>query len=171
MKEIYKSIIGYEGKYEVSNLGNVKSLERRVIIHNGTRLVKEKILKKGINTVGYEIVSLSINNKVKTHQIHQLVAEAFLKHSRCGYEKVVNHINFNKLDNRVENLEIVTQRENTNRKHTKSSSKLTGVSWHKRRKKWIATISINGKNKHLGYFKSEIEASETYQKKLKEIKL
>ena len=167
IQEIWKDIPNYEGYYQVSNLGNVKSLAR---FNNLGKRVKERVLKNLVNTTnGYLVVNLSKIGLVKTKQIHQLVAEAFLNHSQKGHKLVVNHKNFNRQDNRVENLEIVTQRENTNRAHIKSSSKYVGVSWHKGRKKWMSRIVINGKRKHLGYFFEEIEASNAYQNKLKEI--
>jgi hypothetical protein len=154
--EIYKDIVGYEGHYMVSNLGNVKSI----------KFNKEKYLKSSKNYKGYLTIMLSINNIGKRIRIHQLVAESFLNHQRCGMELVINHIDFNKVNNRVENLEIVTNRENCNLKHLKSSSIYTGVSWDKRYNKWRSNITVNRKLKHLGYFIDELEASEAYQKEL-----
>lgn len=157
--EIYKYIKGYKRIYKISNLGNVKSL----------KLGREIILKKGLSSSGYFTVGLYLDGKSKTHQVHQLVAMAFLGHIPSGHKLVVNHKNFDKLDNRVENLEITTQRNNTNRKHIKSSSKYTGVYRCKTGKKWISTIVINGKKNYLGRFKKEIDAYNTYQNKLKEL--
>ena len=73
---------------------------------------------------------------------------------------------FNKTNNKLDNLEIVTQRENSNQKHLKSSSKYIGVSWSKSRNKWVALIYLNGKHKNLGRFNDELEASKAYQKAL-----
>ena len=154
--EIYKDVIGYEGIYQVSSLGNIKSL----------KFNKEKYLKVYKNHKGYFIVCLTINNVKKSRRVHQLVAESFLNHKRCGMELVVNHIDFDRANNRVENLEIVTNRENCNLKHLKSSSIYTGVYWCKTYSKWRSNITVNGKLKHLGYFKDEIEASKAYQKEL-----
>lgn len=159
MIEEWKDILGYEGLYKVSNLGNIKSL----------KFQKEKVLKLQTNTKGYFIVNLYKNKKMKSHQIHQLVAIAFLNHVPCKMELVINHINFDKKDNKVSNLEIVTNRENSNRKHLKSTSKYTGVSFEKDRNKWLAQIKINGKRVLLGRFSNEIDASNAYQSKLKEI--
>ena len=157
--EVFKDVKGYKGKYEVSNLGRVKSL----------KFNKEKILKAGVNANGYLQVNLFKDGKCKARKVHQLVAVAFLGHKPCGMKLVVNHIDIDKLNNNVSNLEIVTARENSNHKHLKSSSKYTGVAWHKRNKKWAAYIAINGKQKYLGYFTDEIEASNAYQLKLSEI--
>lgn len=168
VQEIFKDIPNYEGLYQVSNLGNVKSLERQCNHWcGGLRFLKERILKKRIDANGYIQVYLSKNGIMKPFKVHQLVAIEFLNHIPCGYELVVNHKNFNKLDNRVENLEIITTRENTNKKHLKSSSKYIGVCWDKQRKKWIASITINGKLKYLGRFINEYDANLAYQNKLK----
>ena len=95
--------------------------------------------------------------------------ECFLNHTRCGYKKVINHIDNNKLNNVFTNLELVSQRENANKKHLKSTSKYTGVSLPKGRKHWRSIIMIKGKNISLGNFKTELEANNAYQKKLKQI--
>ena len=92
---------------------------------------------------------------------------SFLGHEPNGHALVVNHIDFDKTNNHVSNLEIVTNRENTNQKHLKSSSKYIGVGWDKSRQKWVSRIRINGKLKQLGRFNTEIEAHITYQNKLK----
>jgi len=160
--EVFKDVKGYKGSYQVSNLGRVKSLNYR-------KTNKEKILKMSVAASGYHQLGLFKDGKRKTKTVHQLVAEAFLNHTPCGYKLVVNHIDLDKLNNKVSNLEIVTARENSNHKHLKSSSKYTGVAWHKRNKKWAAYIAINGKQKYLGYFTDEIEASNAYQLKLSEI--
>ena len=148
-KEIWKDIKGYEGKCQISTIGRVRTCE-------------DHILKICNPTSGYSFVVLYVNNNGSIKIIHQLVAEAFLGHKRCGFDAVVDHINNNPLDNRVENLRIITQRENTNKKHLKSSSKYTGVCLHKQSKKWSTAICINGKIKHLGYYKNEKIAAVRY---------
>lgn len=106
-----------------------------------------------------------------TRSVHQLVAESFLGYVRCGMVMVVNHIDFNKTNNTLTNLEVVTQRKNANRKHINSSSKYTGVSWHKANRKWRAKIVWNNKSVHIGYFDIELDASDAYEKRLSEILL
>lgn len=91
MEEIYKDVIGYEGLYEVSNQGNVKSLKRN------------KILSPGIVNGGYFTVVLCKNGEVKHYRVHRLVAEAFIPNPARLPE--INHINKDKTDNRAENLE------------------------------------------------------------------
>ena len=161
--EIWKDIKDYEGLYQVSNLGRVKSL----------KFGKERILKGNKNFNGYSLVALYKDGKTKTITVHQLVAMAFLSHKPCGYKLVVDHINTVKTDNRLQNLQLITHRENLSkdkRWSSKYTSKYTGVFWYKRSQKWRAEIRINGKIKYLGSFKSELEASEAYQSKLETIK-
>jgi hypothetical protein len=155
-KEVWKSIPNYEGLYEVSSLGRVKSLK------------KNKCLNPFIST-RYFRVGLSKNGIQKTKRVHSLVSEAFLNHVPCGMKLVIDHINGDKHDNRVDNLQIVSQRENISKMNGKFSSKYIGVSWDKKANKWTAKIMINKKNYHLGVFNCELAASQVYQNKLKEI--
>lgn len=150
----------YNENYYASNFGRIKSI-------NYNRTKQEGILKSSINKHGYYIVGLSNGKKTKTFAVHRLVAMAFLNHKPCGHELVVNHINFNKLDNRVENLEIITQRENSNMKHINSTSKYTGVFWDKKSKKWRASITIKCHNIYLGLFDSEHDAHLAYENAVK----
>ena len=158
-EEIWKDVPGYEGSYQVSNLGRVKSL----------KLNKEKILKPGLDRNGYLQVNLCCERKFKAIRVHQLVAMAFLNHEPCGYNGlIVDHKDNDKLNNRLSNLQLISARYNTS-KDKKGSSKYTGVSWSKASNKWLSTIAINGKIKNLGYFSCELAAASAYQKKLAEI--
>ena len=156
MNEIWKDVLDYDGLYKVSNKGRIKSLKYN----------KEIILKQHIGGIGYSSINLCKDGKSIKRRIHQLVAESFLGHIRCGHTLIVDHINDIKTDNRLENLQIITQRENTCRTQGKYSSKYKGVSFYKKTNKWVAHISINKKIKHLGYFKNEHEAHLTYLKAL-----
>lgn len=130
---------------------------------NGYLSVPEKILKQRINKGGYQHVSLSKNNIVKDKKTHQLVVMSFLGHTPNGFNGlVVNHKNFIRTDNRLENLELVTPRENTNLRHLPSTSDYTGVYWHKQRGKWESKIYILGKQKFLGLFEKEEDAAKAY---------
>ena len=168
--EEWRDVKGYEGIYQVSNLGRVKSLPREIC--NGRRCIisKERFLKAGINNNGYETVVLCKNKDQKSKKVHKLVAVEFLNHTPCGYELVVDHINDVKTDNRVENLQLVTARFNV-RKTPKEhySSKFKGVSLDKKSNKWLAQIRVNGKKKNLGLFTCELEASEKYQEELEKL--
>jgi hypothetical protein len=114
------------------------------------------------------------DKKQKRIYCHQLVAITFLNHIPCGHELVIEHINNNKLDNRVENLQIVKHRFNVS-KSKKNNKNYTGVYLQKRKSKYniytgyLAQISINGKKKHIGLFKTEYEAHLAYQKALNEL--
>lgn len=168
--EEWKDIKGYEGIYQISDLGRVKSL-RRIILNHGINSFysKNKILKSAILKNGYSSVALRVNNKQKSFLVHILVSVSFLNHVPCGFKWVINHKNFIKTDNRKLNLEIVSNRENSNQKHIKSSSEYVGVSWNKGSCKWQSIIRINGKSVFLGLHLDELEAHNAYQEKLKEI--
>ena len=110
-KEIWKDIPDYEGLYQASNLGRIKSLKRYVITKHGYQLpVIQKILKQRTSNCGYKRVELNRNGKGKLYSVHRLVAKTFLKDYN---EKLqVNHKNGIKSDNNVLNLEMVTPSEN-----------------------------------------------------------
>ena len=110
-KEKWKDIKGYEGLYQVSNLGNIKSLNRTTNIPNAKRIEKEKILKLNTRN-GYYVINLRKNGKRISKQIHRLVAEAFIPNN--DNKPFVNHKDFNRLNNNIENLEWCTQKENVN---------------------------------------------------------
>lgn len=109
VKEIWKPIVGYEDYYEVSNKGKIRSLDRYVKGRGGSTYFKKGIERKQCHdTNGYLFVLLSVDGKLKQLSTHRIVATAFLGES----DLEVNHKNGNKEDNRVENLEYVTRREN-----------------------------------------------------------
>ena len=167
-KEIFKDIQGYEGLYQVSNLGNVKSLERYVNNKGGKRFQKERILKPRKNKDGYYSVIISKEGKPKNFSVHVLVAMAFLGHVPNGHIIEVDHKNEIKADNRAENLQLLNTREHRSKAYLnkKTSSKYTGVYWSKHAKKWHSEITIDGKKKSLRYFADEHEAHLAYQKAL-----
>jgi hypothetical protein len=82
---------------------------------------------------------------------------------------VIDHINGDGLDNRRENLRHVTHRQNSMNRHDKKTSQYRGIWWHKQVKKWCAQIQINGKQKHIGLYRTEIEAFEAYKKAVESV--
>lgn len=163
-KEEWRPVVGYEGLYEVSNFGRVKSL----------KFTKHSILNTLATNNRYPKVTLRKQNVKKTLNVHYVVACAFLGHISSGHSIVVDHINGHRDDNRITNLRLVTNRENVticHREYSRElSSKYAGVSWCSRNKKWHSKIVIDGKRIHAGYFDIEIEAHLAYQDKLNRYK-
>jgi hypothetical protein len=146
MEEIWKPINGYEDKYLISNLGNVKSLYR----WNGKAFYKrEYLLNKYVNKHnGYVYICLTKNNKIKNVRLHRLVAKTFIHNPKNLPQ--VNHIDGNKLNNKVDNLEWCTCKENIIHAYN------IGLSENKNKIK-VKQYDINGKL--LNEYKSLSEAS------------
>jgi len=167
--EEFIDILGWEGYYQISSHGRIKSLDRYVkSSRNKIRINKGRILKQYIDINGYARVQSGFNKKRIHFIVHQQVAIAFLGHKPCGYKIIVDHIDNDKLNNHLSNLQLISPRLNTSKDRWRynHSSKYVGVCWNKSNKKWQANIRIKSKLKHLGYFKSEIKASEAYQHEL-----
>ena len=117
MEEIWKDIKGYENMYQISNIGQVKSLEHYVQQKNRwgqtiSRIQKSRLMKIHINKNGYFRVVLHKNGIEKNYSVHRMVYEAFVGEIPDGMQ--VNHINEIKTDNRLENLNLMTPKENSN---------------------------------------------------------
>lgn len=157
--EIWKDILGFEGLYQISNYGNVKSCKRLVNAKYGSqRVVDEKLLSLGKDKDGYLMAILCREGTKKTVKIHRLVADAFI--NKIDGKNLVNHIDSNKSNNIFTNLEWVSCLENIchSKSKLKSSSKYTGVSFHKKDKLFMSSICFNGKIVYLGSFKKEEDA-------------
>ena len=154
--EEWRDVRGYEGVYKVSSLGRIKSIG-----NNQAR--KEKILKGNINSKGYLFVTLCLQGCRKQRTIHQVVAMTFLNHNPNGHKVVVDHVDNNKTNNSIYNLQVITARLNVSKDRLDKTSKYTGVCWHKAGRKWYAQIRIEGKTKYLGSYKSEFRAHLAYQ--------
>lgn len=148
MNEIWKDIEGYEGLYQVSNMGNVKSLTHFRNNGSGGYIQKSKILKFGKNGKGYLSVNLCKFGYSKQHSIHRLVAEAFIPNPDNNPE--VDHIDTNPSNNMVENLRWVTHKENCNNPFTKEKQsyskkgKSTQRGKEHKQSKQILQFSMNG---------------------------
>ena len=151
MNEIWKDVICYEGRYKISNHGNLISIK------NG----KIKELKGSINNKGYKIYSLNWKKKglYNVYGSHVLVAMSFLNHQPNGnVGLVVDHIDNNKLNNNLNNLQLLSSRENNVKKGI--GCKYYGV-WKSPttcKSKFTAGIYINKKNVYLGRFENEYDA-------------
>ena len=155
--EIWRDIPQYEGHYQVSNLGKVRSLKFNRIkdvtfLNNKNRFVAS-LYNDGVRESGRLVSVIS--------------AIAFLNHKPCGHKIVVDHIDNNPLNDRLYNLQLITQRENLT-KDKKNKSGYTGV--YSIRNRYYSLIRIGGEKKYLGYFSTKEEASEAYQNELKKIK-
>ena len=165
MQEIWKDIKKYEGLYQVSNLGKVKSLERFTKnnkINTIGYIKKQKILKLDLLNNGYNTCELYKNNRRKKFYIHRLVAETFIPNPENKPQ--VNHINGIKTDNRVENLEWVSAKENIKHgwKNELYKNVLKSLIENSRRSKKVNQYDKQGKL--INTFSSTVEA----EKKLKE---
>jgi len=162
LEEKWLPIKGYNGEYEISDAGMVRSLKN----YNN---VKKRILRTYFDGGGYKVVDLSIHGNQKRHKIHHLVYDAFGDGERNGHKLQVDHIDGNKTNNCIGNLQLLSNRENSVKYYNgqESTSKHIGVSWSQNRGKWLSRIVIDGKTVHLGYFSDEIKASAAYQDALR----
>lgn len=135
--EIWKSIPGYEDLYEITTDGRVRSLNYR-------RTGKTRELKL-INVNEYSVVNLSSNGKRKQCYVHMLTAITFLKHIPDGHNFVVDHIDENKSNNKLENLQIITNGQNTRKgKIGKNKNLPDGVSLYKKKKNTEQEFVLKG---------------------------
>lgn len=138
--EIWKDIPGYEGRYQISNKGQVKSLPRYVSNHTGKLLVKEKILAQRPDFKGYMRIDLKDNcGKKHYFGIHRLVATAFIPNPENKPQ--INHIDGNKANNNIDNLEWCTNSENQKHAYRMGLNRVTGKAG--RPKKSVAKIDTN----------------------------
>ena len=140
------NVIGYEGVYAISDEGTLYNI------------VKGTIMKTRVDVSGYEIVVLSLNNCKKTHRVHRLVYESF--HGKKDDNLVIDHIDNNKLNNRLDNLRKLTNRDNVSR--SKVSKYGRGVRFYPKLNKFGSYIQINKTPYHLGTFQTQNEASKAY---------
>ena len=165
-KEVFKAIEEFEGLYAVSNLGRVKSLDRVIQKENLQECtIKGRILKPATAKNGYLTVCLSQEGYAQSLYIHKLVGMAFLGHTPNGMKEVIDHLNECKTDNRVQNLQVTTQRQNLSRRG--GASKYVGVA--RNGKNWRGYITIDGKRRELGTYPTQIEAYRAYQSALAQL--
>ena len=159
----WKDIPNYEGFYVVSENGDVISLNRYIMRSNGYKqFIHSKLLEPITNKRGYLVLTLANEGKLKTLKVHQIVAMTFLNHLPNGMNKVVDHIDNNKLNNHKSNLQIITTPQNSRKELKGKTSKYHGVFWSNEKSKWRSAIIHKKKLIHLGYFNDEQEASDYY---------
>lgn len=137
-KEIWKDVVGYEGLYQVSNMGNVRSLDR---IDKVGRLRVGRLLKPATYNNGYKRVMFSYDTKEKSFLVHRLVAEAFIDNPN-NYP-IINHKDENPSNNRVENLEWCTVKYNNNYGTVKERIKKANIN-HPNKSKQILQYTLDG---------------------------
>ncbi len=153
--EIWKEIEEY-CNYSISNRGRVLNK------------LTNRILKPSKDGCGYLFVNLFKDKKPKAHYIHRLVAKYFLNHTFVDYNKIIDHIDNDRNNNNFDNLQIISNRENTSKDidKSKTSSKYVGVYWYAQRNKWKAVAKIKGKIIYIGLYSTELEAHKAYQTKI-----
>ena len=153
-----KNILGVDFKYEEDKMYRLDKQTKKWTCCSDNK-----------PNTGY--IPIRINKK--QYKLHRLIYKYHNEEWDITYshDNQIDHININPLDNRIENLRVVNNSQNTRNQKKKQncSSIYKGVSWDKGCKKWRAMISINGKLKHLGLFDTEEEAHKVYQKKYDEI--
>ena len=171
-KEEWKDVVGYEGLYEVSSFGRVKSLTRMVHVGRGSYYSREEII---INTIprnenSYVSIGLHKDGKSKTIRVHLAVAIAFFGH-KPSRKYAVHHVDGIKCNNKLSNLRIVTARENVSIDMIKinKSSKSTGVNKIRKSGKYRTMIRFNKNRYYLGNFDSEMDAKNVYDTALDNI--
>lgn len=155
--EKWVSAIDYEGIYEVSNKGRVRSIDRKIKQNkNGTvyeRTMKGKVIKQGMLNSGYKVVWLSKQGKVKALTVHRLIMKSF--HKQFNNSKDINHKDGNKTNNNLSNLEWMTRSENVKHSHETLNRKTT-----KRKIKCVETgeifDSIKEASIHTGVSRSSV---------------
>lgn len=169
MEIIWKTIPEFHS-YEISNTGLVRSKTREVnTIHNSKRAIKGKILKPQVNYLGYLYVDLSVEGNKKRKTVHQLVFATFTDTFKYG--QMVNHIDGNKENNCITNLEFSNHVHNNTHAHTlpampkqgKSKYRNVNTRIDKRSKNpkpmYVASVRIAGKKNYIGSFSREDDAA------------
>ena len=151
-RENWKRIENIDGEYMVSDLGNI------VNVRTGRKI-------GSIRPNGYSTATLKINDKPKLIRIHRLVWEAFGFRMPVG-DEVIDHINSNKSDNRISNLQLLKFRDNAVKGIRLNSSDFHGVHWDKSKQRWRAVISLADARYHLGYVRTIMEAKNLYNEAL-----
>jgi hypothetical protein len=174
LEKIWRPVKGFEGSYHISNYGEVKSLGRQILFKRYNPKLKrwhrERIMKPSVTKQGYLKVQLFDNCDYTIKAVAHLVWDAFGDKPRDGHRLQVDHKDGDCANNRIDNLQLLTNRANTSKGWRQNGKKLpTGVSWDKSKGRYVTSIRIDGHNYHLGRYKTAELASAVYQNKLKQI--
>jgi hypothetical protein len=142
MKEIWKDVAGFEGRYQISNIGRFKSVSRKIWNGHGYFISKEKMLKGWLDSAGYKRINIYKNKIKHVYMLHRLVALNFIENIKEKPD--INHKDGNKLNNHVNNLEWVTKSENTIHAWKTGLAKPHEVSVEQR----MSCSKLNKKNKY-----------------------
>jgi len=161
--EVWKDIEGYDGVYQISNYGRCRSRYTK----NGTNYIDKNnwIFKNPIMNDGYGRYVLISNRKRKKVYVHHLVWKHFSNIDKN--ELVIDHIDFDRMNNHIDNLQLLTRRENSSKSRIKKHSKLIGA--RKTKNKWYSSIRNKKENIYLGVFETELDAHNAYQEALEKI--
>jgi hypothetical protein len=170
-KEIWKKVIGYDYDYEISNFGNFRCKNPFHKLYQNVNYKQSKDVK------GYLRVGLVLDKKIKTIKTHRLVAMYFIEN--FNQNLTVNHIDFNKTNNHVSNLEMLTNVENVLHYQKeviqkKSTSNTIGVGFHTGINKWTSRVTYNKKRFSVGTYDTEeeaIKAREDFNNNIEKLKI
>lgn len=139
--EVWKDVVGYEGLFQVSCLGRIKMLTREVLANKSIKHINKHILTQHLSTKGYLYVYLWAGNKKERIYVHKAVLSSFIREKRIGEE--CNHLNENRLDNRLDNLEWCSHKYNINYgNRTKKQSE--SMKNHKSLSKPVLQLNMDG---------------------------
>lgn len=165
---------GNETNVEITEFGNIRRVEKswhgkgkgcKSIFYGEVNTENKKLLPSGYFSIRIAIKGFGS----KYFLVHQIMAIHFLNYKICTRKLVIDHIDSNKTNNSIKNLRVVTNRENSSKEKTIKSLLPVGVCYDKRVKRFRAQITINGKVIYLGKFYRKEEASDAYQKALKNL--
>lgn len=144
----------------VSQYGRVKSVDR---FDSSNRFLRGKMLKQHITIHGYPCVNLHKNNKLKSCRIHILVAAAFKNYQYKNHLKIIDHIDGNRLNSKLSNLQIISQRQNVRKDVLKNKKSKLPVGVFKDKNKYRSSIYIDNKLRYLGTFCNIADAELAYK--------